>query len=163
MNNSQRNFLIEKIEKTIKVKLQALRDSIEKKPDLSNHLLHALMSGNLGIISVEEIKNLLNQRSLKSTSDRCWLGGNNWQAGKGTVTFKLDEFFEIPKDYKILYDKWKEKKSKTEEEIYSVTAQLDGLVTRIKLASNKTLESMIKEVDDMGDITLMETKIKLLT
>lgn len=36
------------------------------------------------------------------------------------------------------------------------------LVTRIQLASDKTLEKMISEVDDMGDVSLMDTKLKSL-
>lgn len=40
--------------------------------------------------------------------------------------------------------------------------QFEGLCTRIQLASNKTLEKMIAEVDDMGDISLVDCTLKAL-
>lgn len=40
--------------------------------------------------------------------------------------------------------------------------QSEGLCTRIQLASNKTLEKMIAEVDDMGDISLVDCTLKAL-
>jgi len=33
---------------------------------------------------------------------------------------------------------------------------------RVQLASDKTLQKLINEVDDMGDLSLMDTKLKML-
>jgi hypothetical protein len=40
--------------------------------------------------------------------------------------------------------------------------QLETLEVRIMVASDKALQKLINEVDDMGDISLIDTRIKLL-
>ena len=40
---------------------------------------------------------------------------------------------------------------------------VNNLITRIRLASNKTLEKMINEIDDMGEISLFDKKLKQIT
>ena len=51
---------------------------------------------------------------------------------------------------------------KIQSEINTLQLQLDAIELRIQLASDKTLQKMINEVDDMGELSLIDTKLKLL-
>lgn len=164
MNQAQRTFLIKKIEEASKLRVRVMEDAREQSPSLAIYILHAVMSGKFEIQNTEKLKEIIRQRALKSTDrDReKWLGGN-WGSTSSDVHFKLREFFVVPAEWQIRYDEWQIKDEMIQKEIRELKAQTDGLITRIQLASDKTLQTMINEVDDMGNISLMDTKLKLLT
>lgn len=161
MNQSQRNFLIKKIEDTVKAKIDSLESSKRKAPSINNYLLHAVMSGNFEIKSTEEIKAVLLQKALQASGNEDWLGNHWGMANKSLVAFKADEIFVLPSEFKKLQDDTIEYNKKIYSEIHQLKVQSDSLITRIQLASDKTLQKMINEVDDMGDISLFDTKLKL--
>lgn len=163
MNQVQRNFLIKKIDETVRITVKSLEESIPESPSLSNYLLHAVMSNNFDIISKEQTKELIRQKALKSKDRDDWLGNSWGSASKKDIHFNTSEFFIVPEDYKKLRDEYQEAKNKIEHQIREVLLQADTLKTRIQLASDKTLQTMINEVDDMGNISLMDSKLKLLT
>ena len=162
MNQSQRNFLIEKIQKAHKIRRDAL-DKDEQPPSLGLYLLHAVMSGNFEIIEKEKIKEIIRQKALKANDREDWLGNNWMTASKDKVWFALRDFFIIPEEFEKKWNDYREKERQRNSKIAQLDIEVDTLITRIKLASNKTLQSMINEIDDMGDISLMETKLKQLT
>lgn len=163
MNQSQRTFLIKKIEETSKMRIKVLEESLPERPNLENYLLHAVMSGNFQLRTIDEIKETLRQKALKGSERDNWLG-NSWGSGNKTdVHFKPREIFIIPDEYEKLLKEYKERDSEVRERINKIKIEVDTLITRIQLASDKTLQTMINEVDDMGNISLMDTKLKQLT
>lgn len=168
MNNTQRNFLIKKIQEGVEIRMRALRDSMPEEPNLSNYLLHAVMSGKFDIISNEEIKEIIRQKALTSKQGHSsWMASNKGRysafGNMEDLVFKANEFFIIPEDYKGLLKEYEDRRDKINEEMATLSIQCDSLVTRITLASDKTLQTMINEVDDMGNISLIDTKLKLLS
>ena len=166
MNQVQRKFLIDKIKEKTKVVVDALNSNVkdEQPPSLSNYLLHAVMSNTFELKTIEEMKETMRKRALGSkVGSTNWLGKNSWHTvSDNEVLLKAEEFFIIPEEYKKLWEEWRAQKTKSEKEIRTIQIQSDTLITRIQLASDKTLEKMIAEVDDMGDISLMDTKLKML-
>lgn len=164
MNQSQRNFLIERIEKLGKIKRDALEKSIPQKPSLNLYLFKEVMSGNVNIISNEKIIELIEDKALISNDNGDdWLG-NAWQrSSKEHINFLIKDFFIIPDEYRAKFDRYKKEKDTILERIRQLIIEEDTVITRIKLASNSTLENMIKEVDDMGNLSLMDTKLRQLT
>jgi len=162
MNQTQRSFLIKKIEENIKHKIKALEDSKPEYPSLNNYLLHAVMSGNFELQPIEEIKKILLQKALNAKGNEDWLGNHWGMSNKSLVTFKADEIFVVPEEYRKRANECKMKQAELQEQIYNLRVQSETLITRIQLASDKVLQKMINEVDDMGDISLMDTKLKLI-
>lgn len=163
MNQAQRNFLIKKIEETAKVRIDALKRSVPEAPSLNNYLLHAVMSNNFEIKNTEQLKEMIRQFALKATNRDDWMGNSWGSATKDGIHFRAKDFFIVPDEYQKLYDDYKAAKDKANEEIYLTQIQADTLITRIQLASDKTLQSMVNEVDDMGNLSLIDTKLKALT
>lgn len=54
------------------------------------------------------------------------------------------------------------KVKEVDDQIKQLRIQLETLEVRIMVASDKVLQKLINEVDDMGDISLIDTQIKLL-
>ncbi len=166
MNTNQRKFLVDKITEKTKIKIKALEDS---RPDivmLNAHMLHKVMSNDFEIQPTEQLRKLIVQKALgvgKNKTDRDdWLGNNWGVANKKNVVFTIEEFFVIPKEYQEMVDDANKQRDAINAQIKELKVQLDTLEVRIMLASDKTLQNLINEVDDMGDLSLVDTKIKLL-
>lgn len=165
MNQTQRNFLIKKIQESVNAKIKILREDKEDPPSLSNYILHYVMSGNFEIISNDKIKEIITEKALNSKAGRdSWMSGQRaWSSDSGEISFRATDFFVLPDDFKKLMDEYLEKDKKRRDEINDLQMQADGLITRIQLASDKTLQTLINEIDDMGNISLMDTRLKALS
>jgi len=163
MNQSQRNFLVEQIEKSVKFRVDALNSSIPDYPKAGLYLFNAVMSGTLEMQSTEYIKEVVRQKALKDKTGNNWLGGDRWGENSDEVKFHLKDVFLLPKEYQEKLDEYEKVRSKTMVEIGVIRREESALIMRIKLASNIVLEKLIMEVDDMGELSLMDTKLKQLT
>lgn len=161
MNQSQRSFLIKKIEEGVKLRVSALQHSLPEAPSLTTWLLHYILSGKFEIKTVEEIKEVIRQKALKAKDREDWLG-NSWGTAKKNIVFSLNEIFIIPEEYRTIFESWLKESKEINDKIAELQLQADTLITRIQLSSDKTLQKLINEVDDMGDISLIDTKLKLL-
>lgn len=162
MNQTQRQFLINKIKEKASFHDKMLKESLPEAPNLSNYLLHSVMSGNFDIVSNDRIKEIILEMALTGNEKNDWMGGHWGTATKSNITFKAKDIFVMPDAYNKMWDEYKDKRNEIEQKRTTLSIQLETLITRIQLASDKTLQTMIDEVDDMGDISLMDTKLKLL-
>lgn len=164
MNQQQRKFLIEKIEKKTKITVDALKSSIPDAPSFSNYMMHAVMSGNYDIIDKDAIKALILKKALNSKEGRSdWMGDSQAFGSRTQLAFKPKEIFIVPEEYTTIHNEYAAKRKQIEDDIAAIQIQCDTLVTRIQLASDKTLQKMINEVDDMGDISLIDTTLKSIS
>lgn len=166
MNTTQRKYLVDKVTERTKLKIQALRDSIPEAVSLNVYMLHRVMSNDFQIRSQDELRRIILEKALKAGQVRQhredWLGNSWGSANKSNVAFTLDEFFIIPEEYLKMRQDRADQIKKIEEEIAALRIQLETLEIRIMMASDKSLQKLINEVDDMGDISLVDTRIKLL-
>lgn len=163
MNQTQRSFLIKKIEAGVESTIKMLRDSKPEGPSLNKWLLHYVLSDKFEINSIEHIKGLIKKMALKAGDRDDWMG-NSWGSGnKKGIHFEAKDIFVMPPEYQELAEAYLIETNAINDKIYQLQIQADTLITRIQLASDKTLDKMITEVDDMGDISLIDTKLKLLS
>lgn len=163
MNQSQRKFLIDKIEKSAKDMIGVLEDSKPESPSIENYLLHAVMGGNFELHSIDELKETIRQMALESKGRDSWTGGSWGRASYTSIHLPLKDVFIIPEEYTQKERDIEKRRNEIQKEINAIRSKCDTLVVRLTLASNSVLETMIKEVDDMGDLSLMDTKLKALT
>lgn len=165
MNQAQRTFLIKKIEETTKSHIAALEHEKPNYPNLEKYLLNAIMSEKFELQSTEHLRQAIINKVLNMKESDKLLGDSrnmSWGENHKVITIKVEDVFVIPAAFQELKDAYKAKHSEVSEKVRQIQVQADTLITRIQLASDKTLDKMINEVDDMGDISLMDTKIKLL-
>jgi len=168
MNQAQRKFLIDRIEANVKKQIEAIKQSdLEQPPSLENYLYGLALTGKLEIMEQEHIKKVLCERAMKHTarngySSGSWLGRDTHASLSRNAEIKVSDLIVIPDDYTKQWDEYRQSENARQEKIRQIQIECDTLVTRIQLASDKTLEKMISEVDDMGDVSLMDTKLKSL-
>lgn len=162
MNQAQRKFLIDKIEKRFDLEIKLIKDSIPDRPNLESHITHEIMSGRVDIVDNDTIKKLLIEKVLSfKGSDRLFGSSRSWDF-KNTIEFKADDFFITPDSYNQKLKNWKVETSEANQKLSQLEGQKEMLVLRIQIASPKKLEKLISEVDDFGDLSLFDTKLKML-
>lgn len=167
MNQAQRKFLIEKIEANVKHQIDAIKHSdIEQPPSLENYFYGLALTGKLEIQQPEFIKEVICKKAMAHNSGRyseTWLGTSQGDLiDEANVKLKIREIFVVPKDYDELWEAYRKQEEEKRGRIRALQIECDTLTTRIQLASDKTLDKMISEIDDMGDVSLMDTKLKTL-
>lgn len=165
MNQAQRKFLIDKINSKVNQKVKELEKSLKDSPSLSNHLFTELLAGTLKLKSHEHILASLKTLAMNAKEGSDWLSGESsgrWSSNTGKISLRYADLVELPENYITIKTEVTEHNLKIQQEITDLKIQAETLETRIQLASDKTLQKMINEIDDMGDISLMDAKIKLL-
>ncbi len=159
MNQTQRTYLIDTIRKKTKDRVEAMEGEKVEGPNLANYLFKHIMAGTLEIKSTEELLATLKAKAIKARPGDTWYAGDRYSSER-EVKFQVKEFFVLPPDYLELQTEAREKNERITQEVTAIKMQMDTLITRIQLASNSTLEGMIQEVDDMGNLSLMDLKLR---
>lgn len=161
MNQTQRNYLIDKIKDRNKTEKRVLNDSLPEKPSLEAFLLNEVMSNRFEIVDNETIKQMIIDKTLTLKKDKKLLGGKNssWNSNED-ICFPAEDFFILPKKYQELLDEYDKKQKEIYQRLGEIAELEEMLVLRIQLASPKKLEKLISEIDDFGDLSLFDTKLK---
>jgi len=162
MNQAQRKFLIDKITSRTKEKIQELDKQKINSPNASNWIFKAILSDTLEIQSQEHILKALKEKALASKEGENWLSSERGWASERYVKLFLKDLIVLPEDFYLAMENARQHNDKIQSEINTLQSQLDAIELRIQLASDKTLQKMINEVDDMGELSLIDTKLKLL-
>lgn len=164
MNAQQRKYLIERITEKTRAKIKILEEGKEKYPSAPNYLFKAILNGTLELQPPEVILEALKQRALNSKEGYNWLSdqSHGWER-ESVVKLKIKDIIITPEDYTKELERVREHNEKIHNDIVQLQQQLDTIEMRVQLASDKTLQRLINEVDDMGELSLIDTKIKSLT
>ena len=167
MNTVQRKYLVDKITEKVKAKIKELESQKIETPSISAYIMHEILSEKFEIKSNDDLRKLVIEKAkkgLSSSRPENFLGDTStWHTNdKNKIALNFEDFFVLPKSYQDALDCARLHNQKIREQIQQLNIQAESLETRIMLASDKTLQKMINEVDDMGDISLIDTKIKLL-
>lgn len=163
MNAQQRKFLIERIQMKTKARISELEKTKLGYPNVPNYLFKSILSGKLELQPDEHTMSILKERALKAKEGANWLSDESigWEK-MTTIRLQIEDLIVIPEDYKKERDLVAQHNGKVSEEIKSLRMQLETVEMRVQLASDKTLQKLINEVDDMGELSLIDTKIKFL-
>lgn len=164
MNTTQRKFLVDKIQEETKKRIESLKNQRLAPPSASNYVFKAILDGTLKLQPNEHILGVLGERALNSKEGTNWLSGQSMSFGKETqISFnRYSDVLIMPDNYTQELLKVKEFNRDLDMQIVALQLSLKGIEMRIQLASDSTLKKLINEVDDMGDITLVDTTVKLL-
>lgn len=164
MNQKQREFLIGKIEAENKRKISALEGAIPDEPELEVYITRSILEKKLKMKPSEEIfQHLFDRVSNKTDSSHSLLDTENGfrSSIRGKVIkMKMDAICELPEDFIVKQNEYKLKKAAAMKEIREIQEGMETLITRIHLASNSVLDSLVGEIDDMGNLSLIDSTLK---
>lgn len=171
MNSTQRKYLCDKITEKVKAKVKDLESRKVEIPSIAAYMMHEILSDRFEIKPNDQLRTMVISRAKKGLSnprpDDFMGDTNSWGSHSGNnknkVVLSFEEFFVLPESYQTALNNAKAINENLRQQIRDLNIQAETLETRIMLASDKTLQTMINEVDDMGDISLVDTKLKLLS
>lgn len=163
MNTAQRKFLIERIQQKTKDKIEVLKKNKLAFPSASNYIFKAVLNGELELQPSEITLEAIKKKALNAKEGENWLSEMRMGFEKEReIKLEIEQLVVLPKDYKEEVNRVRNHNESINKEIDLLKIQLETIEVRVQLASEKTLKSLINEVDDMGDLSLIDTKIKLL-
>jgi len=164
MNTVQRKFLIERIQKKVKDKIESLKKGMQQYPSASNYIFKAVLNGKLELQTNEVILDAIKTKALNAKEGENWLSEMRmgWEKER-EIKLLIQQLLVLPDDYKEEVERVKKHNESIVAEINLLIIQLDTIEVRVQLASDKVLQNLINEVDDMGNLSLMDTKLKLLS
>ena len=165
MNQTQRKFLIERIQKTVRESIKVLEGTKMKYPSASNYIFRAILNNNLKLQPKEVISKALKDKALKAKEGKNWLesSSNSWMDYKeNNVSLPIRDLIVVPDDYDKEYNKVKTYNEGINKKIELLRIQLDSIEVRVQLASDSKLKKLINDVDDMGDVRLVDANLKLI-
>lgn len=164
MNAQQRKFLIEKINKETKQKIEELKSKKISYPNANNYLFKSILSDTLKLKSEEHILSVLKARAMDSKDGKDWLTNDNsgWGSRVDVVKIGIVDLIELPEDFRNKIEEVRLHNDEIQKEIDLLQVQLNSIEMRVQLASDKVLQKLINEVDDMGQLSLVNTTLKSL-
>ena len=165
MNQDQRKFLLARVEQTYKEELRKLQAEKTSEPSLNNYLIAAILDNSIELRSLDSIKADIRKKVLAlGPKDTFTSTSRNWReddANSHDITLHAKILFVYPEAYIKAYDEWAVMVKEVNERINKLTAQKETLLLKIQIGSNTSLDRLIDSVDNMIDITLMNSKLML--
>jgi len=168
MNQVQRKFLIDKVKEKGDEKIRELEKEKTGYPSASNYIFRAVLNGTIEIADKKTIIKALTERALKAKEGENWMEPGkshlrDWSEEKERdIKLSIRDLIKVPKEYDEEAKRVEKHNGAINEKIAIIKQQVDTLILRIQIASDKHMEKIINEVDDMGDLSLLDSKIKLL-
>lgn len=164
MRADQRKYLITKMTQEVERQIKALQEQLRPAPDMAAHLLKACLRGELKLQPQAHIMAALEKRAEGAVPGENWLSGQRMGFGKCTeVHLLLNELLEVPDSFVTEAKTVTAHNGPITRKIHELRQAGESMETRLMIASDKALEKLVAEIDDMGDISLIQTTLKQLT
>lgn len=169
MNDNQRKFLTERVNQTHKRQEEQLRKDIPIKPSLNNYLVAACLDGSLQLQDVEGLRNKIRESVLKYGKDDRLVEEDseddyryrNTTKPKNSVTLRAEDIFVIPEAYLKALKEYQEKKKEIDDKIKILDSQKDTIILKIQIGSNKVLDRLVEQADNLVDLSIVNSQLLL--
>jgi hypothetical protein len=165
MNQDQRKFLIERVNKTFMMQKKKIEDNKLIKPSLNNYLVAAFLDNSIQFNDIENLKVKMRETVLRyGASDKLIQEKDDWRTerkGENTCNIIAEDLFIIPESYKKALAEYQSEKDKQQQEIDQLEAQKDTILLKIQIGSNQVLDKLITQVDNLADLNIMNSQFLL--
>lgn len=169
MNQHQRKFLLEEIEKLYKTERSAIIARRPKAPSLNNYLIAAILDGTAVMRPIEEIRNHIRQRArdLGKSESLVETRSQNWSRADRETTEDVLHLpalimYEAPPEYSRLHEAYEKQSKEWEAELASLEASISAMRIKIQVGSDKALEALVDQADNICRLSLTKSSQLLL-
>jgi hypothetical protein len=164
MNQDQRKFLIAKVEQTFKEQHNELKEQIPEEPSLNNYLIAAFLDNSIQFNDIEKLKTNMRETVLKYGISDKLVEENSWNSRKNEqryVRVLPEDLFVLPENYLAALSEYQQKKNEIEKRMKELQAQKETIVMKLQIGSSSTLDKLIIQVDNMADLSIMNSQLLL--
>jgi hypothetical protein len=165
MNQHQRKFLLETVEKQYKTERDALRERQPQAPSLNNYLVAAVLDGSFAMRSHEAIRADIRQR-VRDLGNGEALVGEKGRFGErlseSTVQLPALLLFEKPPGYAAAREEYERKLAEWKAEVDALEAAISAMRLKVQIGSDKALEVLVEQADTLCSMSLTASNRLLL-
>jgi hypothetical protein len=173
MNQDQRKFLTDQVNKTFDKQRDDLKRRIPVKPSLNNHLIAAFLDNSIEFNDMPALKKKMRESVLKmGTGDvliehtsRAFHNRtrNKWGEDEEENYCKIppEDLFIIPQGYIDALRVYEEERDRIGREIAILENNRDTIIMKIQIGSNQVLDKLITQVDNLADLNIMNSQFLL--
>lgn len=149
MNQKQREFLIDRIQRTCRQQEDTLKEGHRPRPSLNNYMVAAFMDGSVQFNDLDVLKEKMRQRVLRSgTEDAIISSGSRHYSRrnddeKNFCEIEAEELFVMPPAYLEALAEYEREQQAIDDKISLLHAQRDTIVMKVQLGSDKVLDKGI--------------------
>ena len=163
MNQTQRDYLIKTVETECNTQIRALQAQIPDSPSLNNYLVAAFLDNSIKFNDIEVLRTKIRKSVLKMGKgevlvehDRHWNSSNK---DANLVKVIAEDLFIIPENYKEALKEYQLKKAQIDAKIKQLEASKNTIVMKIQIGSSATMDKIVMQVDNMGDLNLLNSQL----
>ena len=166
MNQTQRDFLIKKVQTIHNEEIRQLKTKIPEEPSLNNYLIAAILNKTIKYQSMDTVKKSINERIKRLGNDteiikRQSGSYRNDYKNIDYMALQAKDLFVIPKNYLEALEEFNQVTEHIENQIKEHEATKETLELKIQIGSSKILDVFIEEVDSMGSLSLLNDSLNL--
>lgn len=169
MNQEQRKFLIERVNKTFLRQKETIENSkVLVAPSLNNYLIAAFLDNTIQFNDIGKLKEKMRASVLKmgasdvlikSESDSWRHRGRSKE--KHICEVAAEDLFVIPEAYKIALSEYEQAKAEIEKRVEELEASKETVLLKIQIGSNQVLDKLVTQVDNLADLNIMNNQFLL--
>ena len=168
MNQDQRKFLIERVNKTFQTQKSKLEKDKIERPSLNNYLVAAFLDNSIQFNDIEKMKTKMRETVLKfGASDKLVKESKDrWDStgaykDKNTCEIIAEDLFVVPESYKVALAEYEAYKKDIQDKVEQLEAQKDTILLKIQIGSNQVLDKLVTQVDNLADLNIMNSQFLL--
>jgi hypothetical protein len=168
MNQKQREFLTKHITSVHDQKVRELKNKMRQEPSLNNHLVASFLDGSAAFNDIKKLREKIHQRVLKMSSGEVLIKKERMSRGimggrteENTIQLRAEDLFIIPETYTKELDEVNAHNAKIEDEIQLLKDMLNTIIMKIQIGSDKHLAPLIEDVENIGDLRLVNSQLLL--
>lgn len=169
MNQHQRKFLLEEIEKQYRNEKQALSDRRPKPPSLNNYLIAAILDGTAKMNSFERVQQEVREKvrdlgkgeTFVGEKDR-WLGSRDTEE-QNMISIPALLLFEMPPQYQDKVEEYNQKLEAWKQEAKALESSIAAMRIKVQVGSDKALSALVEQADKICSMSLTAASRMMLT
>ncbi len=168
MNQHQRKFLLEAIEKQYKIERSALHDRKPNPPSLNNYLIASVLDGSFTMKSESVIREAIRARvrdlgkgdAFVETASRSFRTRD--YDDEEVISIPAKVMFDMPLDYVKAFSEFEGAMKSWRKEADALEASIEAMRIKVQIGSDKALEALVEQADTLCSMSLTTTNKLLL-
>ena len=158
MNQHQRKFLLEAVEKQYTKERDTIRKREPKEPSMNNYLIAAILDGSFVMRDQETVRANLRERVQNLGKDESLTdsrrGGWGEKDTDNAITLPAGVLFELPEGYAKAIAKYEQEYKEWEVEMEQLEACISAMRIKVQIGSDKSLEELVNQADKLCSMSL---------
>jgi hypothetical protein len=164
MNQKQREYVISKVKGLVDDKIDKLRKSRKERPSLNNYIVAGVLDGTIKMKNQEQIREHIRDLVLKLGAGENFVDSQySYRSKRADSGIKLSvrNVFELPESYLEREKEVDDWNAEIDQQIETLKAEYATVEMKLNLGSDKQFSYLLDEVDNMGDLQLINNAFRL--